>query len=140
MDDPQILTFEPWSDPTIDTYDQHPEGTLSRLAWLPTIGPTAWLLWGTVATQLRREAEVHWELGALAQALGVSPANGPNGVIRRTITRLERFRLLSTIEDNRYLLRLCAPPLRPSQLQRLPGPVVELHHLRFPGRGHQRVG
>src|SRR5207253_2680263 len=32
-----------------------PDRTYSRLAWLPIIGPSSWLLWGTIATQLRAQ-------------------------------------------------------------------------------------
>lgn len=137
MDDPEILTFEPWPDPIIDTIGQHPEGNLSRLAWLPTVGPTSWLVWGTLAAQLRADAAVSWELVALAQAHGVNRASGRNGVMRRTLARLEQFRLAAPLESDRYLVRLCAPPLRRTQLDRLPAFVAQLHRQSYPAPQRQ---
>jgi hypothetical protein len=140
MDELQLLTFEPWADPAVDAFDTHPEGTYSRLAWLPIIGPSSWLMWGTLASQLRREPQVTWELTALAEAHGLQRGAGQHGMVRRTVTRLTQFRLLAAIDDTHHLVRLTAPPVTSRQLERLPAFVAELHQQTFAQDPHREVG
>lgn len=131
MDASELLTFEPWADPVVDGYGVDPEGTYSRLGWLPIVGPSSWLVWGTLSAQLRRQAQVHWELTALAQAHGLQRGSGRNGVVRRTLTRLCQFGLVADDGDDRYLVRLSAPPLTRRQLERVGAVVAELHVTAF---------
>ena len=131
MDAPDVLTFEPWADPVIDAFAQSPETPYSRLAWLPVVGPSSWLIWGTLAAQLRREATVSWELAALAEAHGLQRGAGRHGMVRRTLTRLGQFGLLAAVDEDRFLVRLCAPPVSTRRLERLPAPVAELHRQVF---------
>jgi hypothetical protein len=70
------------------------DGSYSRLAWLPTVGPSAWLLWGTLAAQLQHAPEVTWHLAELAAVHGLSRGTGRHSPVRRSLTRLERFGLL----------------------------------------------
>jgi hypothetical protein len=137
MDTTEVLTFEPWADPAIDTFDCHPESPYSRLGWLPIIGPSSWLVWGTLAAQLRRDPQVSWPLTTLAEAHGLQRGNGRHGMMRRTLARLCQFHLLADAGDDRYLVRLSTPPLSRRQLERLPAYVAELHQSTFarnPGR------
>jgi hypothetical protein len=132
MDEPQFISFEPWADPDVDEYDCKPNGTYSRLAWLPIIGPSSWLLWGTLATQLRREPRLSWELTALAEAHGISRGTGQHGMVRRSLHRLGQFHLVDSLEETgHHLVRLTAPPVSERQLQRLPHFVGELHRQTF---------
>jgi len=139
MDDQQHVRFDAWADPA-DHLDLHPEHPYSRFGWLPIIGPSSWLLWGTLATQLRREPTVTWELTALAEAHGLHRGAGEHGMVRRTLTRLTQFRLLALAEPATYLVRLSAPPLTARQLDRLPAFVAELHHQTFTQDPHRQVG
>ena len=140
MHDLDLITFEPWADPVVDHHECHPEGTYSRLAWLPIIGPSSWLMWGTLASQLRREPEVSWDITALAEAHGLQRGTGRNGMVCRTLTRLTQFRILSPLNEFRHLVRLSAPPVSRRQLERLPIFVAELHHQTFGQDLHPRVG
>ena len=140
MNDPQPLTFEPWADPTASHVPCDPEGTYSRLAWLPLIGPSSWLVWGTLAAQLRREPSVTWELEALAEAHGLSRGGGEHAPMRRTLARLAPFGLLDPIGDDRHLVRLTAPPVGRRHLERLPAYVAEIHHQTFGQDPHRQVG
>ena len=135
----ELLTFEPWPDPVIDGFGQDPDGTYSRLAWLPQIGPSSWLVWTTLAAQLRREPSVSWDLTALAEAHGLHRGDGRHGMVRRTLARLCQFRLLDAADANRYVVRLSAPPVGRRQLERLPRFVIELHRNIFPVP-HKEVG
>src|SRR4051794_22695139 len=100
-----LLTFQRWPDPPIDRYDNPPDlppshrspappsgrydtppdGAVSRICWLPIIGPTSWLVWGTLATQLRHEPTVTWEPANLAEAHGIARSISHNGPMRRTL-------------------------------------------------------
>ena len=131
MDDSDILTFEGWHDPIIDGFDQDPEGTYARLAWLPIIGPSSFLMWGTLASQLRRQRSATWELAELAGFHGLQRGSGRNGMVRRTLTRLVLFQLLAESAPDTWLVRLSAPPVSQRQLERLPGVVVQLHEAAF---------
>lgn len=121
------LTFEPWADPSVDGHGIAPDSHLSRLTWLPLIGPSSWLIWGTLSAQLRLEPAVEWQPGHLAAAHGLSPSVAPRSPLNRTLVRLTQFRLLAPIDETRWLVRLSAPPLSRSLLNRLPEYAVELH-------------
>ena len=126
MDLPNLLTFEPWTDPHIDQHAQPPDGTYSRLAWLPTIGPSSWLIWTTIATQLQRERSVTWQSATLAGAHGLGSGTGRTSALARTLDRLTRFHLLVPGERT-WLLRVSAPPVSAGNLRRLPAFVHAVH-------------
>jgi len=139
MDELETFTFDGWPDPAIDPYAQDPNGDWSRLAWLPIIGPSSWLMWGTLTAQLRREPTVTWTVEALGTAHGLSGSTARTGPTRRTIARLCQFRLLADLSEDRFLVRLTAPPLGRRMLERLPEYVGELQRQIFPAP-HQEVG
>ena len=126
-----LLTFHPWNDALVDAYDLTPDSTVSRLCWLPIIGPTSWLLWGTLATQLRSNTDATWNLPALAEAHGIARSAGANGPLRRTLLRLNQFHLAQTRTGDRHLVRLSAPPLTRRQLGRLPAYAVAVHDATY---------
>ena len=141
MDEPQVLTFEPWADPDIDRFDSKPTGAYSRMAWLPIVGPSSWLIWGTLAAHLRREPQLDWELTSLAEAHGINQGPGQHGMVRRSLRRLEHFRLLDPLEEpDHYLVRLTAPPVSERQLERLPNFVGEVHRQTFAQVPRQLAG
>jgi hypothetical protein len=80
-----VLVFARWDDPVHATH-LAPDSTYSRAGWLPMLGPNAWVLWGTIATELVQEAAVAWFLDQLAWAHGFIS-------VERSLGRLERFRL-----------------------------------------------
>jgi hypothetical protein len=133
MAETEILRFQPWPDPAVDPMAQEPSGDFSRLAWLPVIGPSSWLVWGTLAAQLRREPEITWTVRDLAWAHGLHGTTARNGLIRRTLARLCQFRLLALLADDedRFLVRMTAPPLSRGQLVRSAPFVVELQRQIF---------
>jgi hypothetical protein len=126
MDDIETVTFDPWPDPAIDPYDQDPNGDFSRLAWLPLIGPSSWLIWGTLSAQLRRQPDVAWTVTDLGAAHGLHGSTSRNGPTRRTLARLCQFRMLTDLTEDHFLVRMSAPPLGRRHLERLPDFVVGL--------------
>jgi len=131
VDELDIFTFDPWPDPAIDPYGEAPDSTWSRLGWLPIIGPSSWLIWGTLAAQLRTDPQVTWPLPDLAGAHGLGASAGRHAPTRRALARLSRFRLLVDCGDGRFLVRLTAPPLGRRHLERLPEFVSELQRQIF---------
>lgn len=125
------IVFEPWIDEHTTAHPFEPvDGTFSRLAWLPTIGPSSWLVWGTLAGQLHHEPRVTWRLEDLALAHGLGHGAGRTSLVARTLERLTRFRLLADTGEA-MLVRLGAPPLHHRQLDRLPAFVGELQRRTF---------
>ncbi len=120
MDDIETVNFDPWPDPAIDPFNQGPNGDFSRLAWLPLIGPSSWLIWGTLSSQLRRQIDVTWTVTELGAAHGLHGSTGRNGPTRRTLARLCQFRMLADAGDDRFLVRMSAPPISRRHLERLP--------------------
>jgi hypothetical protein len=130
VDELETVTFQPWPTPDTDVFGEGVDGTYSRLVWLPTVGPSSWLIWGTVAAQLHRDPAVTWQAGDLAVAHGLSAGTGRHSQIVRTLDRLARFRLLLPEEDVTFV-RLTAPPALERHLARLPSFARHLHEQTF---------
>lgn len=92
-----VLRFAPWGEAA--KYDNSPDGSYSRSAWLPTLGPSSWVLWTTLADDLRKHpspARVFWSPQELARAIGLGHKEDGRGTppVIRAIDRLVRFGLL----------------------------------------------
>ena len=124
-----VLVFAPWDDPVQATH-LAPDSTYSRAGWLPMLGPNAWVIWGTIATELVQDAEVAWFLDQLAWAHGFIS-------VERSLGRLERFRLAAPTGDDHWIVRSTSPRLSTGQLARSPAWVQTLHHDTFPGSLHR---
>lgn len=114
------LTFyasEP--DPASQLFPEPIDGRFSRLAWLPQLGPTAWLIWSAVALDARTNSAAITTLAQLAADHGVGAE-----VARRAIGRLERFSIATLVSIDIWTVRRTAPPLSDAQLRRLPGRVA----------------
>ena len=90
----EVITFTPWTDPVVDRFEIDPSGHYSRIAWLPILGPTSWLLLGTISQHLAHEPAVAWRLADLARDHGLGRPDRPGFVVVRSLRRLEHFRLL----------------------------------------------
>lgn len=114
------LTFyaaEP--DPASQLFPEPIDGRFSRLAWLPQLGPTAWLIWSAVALDARTDSPTITTLTQLAADHGVGAE-----VARRAIGRLERFSIATLVSIDIWTVRSTAAPLSDAQLRRLPGRVA----------------
>lgn len=125
------LIFEPLEDPHV-TRPQPVDGTWSRTAWLPVIGPSSWLMW----TELARIVEggpATITAAELADRIGLSPKR-----IYAPIDRLGRFRLLTELNADHYRVLTAAGPLSESQLRRRPGRVagIQADTFGYPGQRH----
>jgi hypothetical protein len=129
----EVITFTPWTDPVLDQFAIDPSGHYSRIAWLPILGPTSWLLLGTISQHLADHPAVTWRLADLARDLGLGRPDRPGFVVVRSLRRLEHFWLLRFEATDRALIRTKLPPLSASQLRRSAPHVREAHQLTFPG-------
>ena len=123
----EVVTFTPWTDPVVDPYGIDPSGHYSRTAWLPILGPTSWLLLGTIAQQLAGEPAVTWRLADLGRDHGVGRPDRPGPFVVRSLRRLELFGLLRFQALDRALIRTRMAPLSERQLRRSAPHVRQLH-------------
>lgn len=131
-----LVAFDPWEDPEIDACRVPADGGYSRTAWLPVLGSTTWLVWGTLAGRLQVSGPVHCSLGELAPA----HADGPD-VVPRALRRLEAFDLAYEQEPGSWLVRRTCPPLWDRLLARAPSPVHAAHTATFlPSRSRPPLG
>jgi hypothetical protein len=133
----EVITFTPWTDPVVDRFEIHPAGRYSRIAWLPILGPTSWLLMGTFSQHLAHQPAVTWRLADLARDHGLGQPDRPGCVVTRSLRRLAYFQLLRFEATDRALIRTMLPPLSAGQLRRSAPHVRQLHNLTFP-RPHTR--
>ena len=127
----EVVTFTPWTDPIVDPYGIDPSGHYSRTAWLPILGPTSWLMLGTITQHLAAEPAVTWRLGDLARDHGVGRPDRPGFIVLRSLQRLEHFGLLRFEAGDRALIRTHVPPLGERQLRRSASHVRQLHEQTF---------
>jgi hypothetical protein len=120
------LVFHPWPHVVNDRRDLRPEGLYSRLAWLPTVGPTSWLLWGTIAAELHDKPELRVSRRELSRSLGLGPSNRRGPTIRAPLRRLCCFGLFGE-PAGVYRVRLTAPPVSPNALERMSPAGRQLH-------------
>lgn len=96
-------------------------------AWLPTVGPTSWLLWRTLARSLAHDPQATWPTNVLAHRHGVSPQ-----VVLRSLDRLATFRIAQPHPDATHPIATLCPPLWPSLLRRASPGTRTLHRQTFP--------
>jgi hypothetical protein len=91
-----------------------------RAAWLPVIGPAAWLLWGSVTRELAKEPRVEWSVPEIARFHGISCNE-----VTAAIERLGSYGLAVRLAPARWRVRLRCPPAltRTVEVPRLAAPA-----------------
>jgi hypothetical protein len=131
-----LVAFDTWEDPEIDACRVPTDGGYSRTAWLPVLGSTAWIVWGTLAGRLQSAGPVHCALGELAPAHAAGPS-----VVPRALARLEAFGLAYENDPGTWMVRSTCPPLWDRLLARAPSPVHAAHRATFlPSRSRSPAG
>lgn len=114
-----------------------PSSYYATAVWLPILGPSTFLAWRLVASELQHHpAGVSTSADRLAADLGLGSAKGEQAAIARTLRRLERFGITRSITDELVLIREELPPASPAQLARL-DEVVRGRHERLTERTAQ---
>src|SRR4029450_13482115 len=77
------IAFERWrqGEPGVEV-----DSDYCRSAWLPVVGPAAWLLWGTVTRELAERQRVEWSLTEIARFHGI-----PCAEVTSALEQLARF-------------------------------------------------
>ena len=90
-----------------------PTGDYSRLHWLPVLGPTSWLLWGTLTSRLEVSDE---SIVVGVDTLTVELGLGRPDRLLKALERLEHFGLAQRTDDGTWTILTAAPtpPARPS--------------------------
>lgn len=118
MTEPPVhLIFEPWDDPRL-LRPQPVVGTWSRTAWLPTLGPSSWLLW-TELFSLTANGPATITARDLGERIGISHRR-----IYAPIDRLDRFGIVNQQNPDHYAVRTAAGPLSPAMLRRRPDRIA----------------
>ena len=118
MTEPPVhLIFEPWDDPHL-LRPQPVVGTWSRTAWLPTLGPSSWLLW-TELYSLTANGPATITARELGERIGVSHRR-----IHSPLDRLARFGIVNERNPDHFAVRTSAGPLSPAMLRRRPDRIA----------------
>ena len=118
----------------IDLYPTaHPEATVQRLGfpldhpyiehcWTPIVGPSSVALLRHCVWRWQDAVPARVQASDLAAEIGLGRGTTGNGPLWHTMTRLERFRLVSLGETGSEMrVYTQVPPLGPRQLDRLTG-------------------
>ena len=108
--------------------EHHPDSTPTASAdslvwWTPILGPTATLMAHRFATLTARGDRVSITMGDLARTFGLGESNAR---LRAVLGRLERFGVIS-VSGTQIAVRLWLPPLRPRQIEQLPGYLADAY-------------
>lgn len=104
-----------------------PDGHYSRLCWLPVVGPTAWVLWGTIASELDADATIVYEPDDLTDAIGL----GRTHRLTKALKRLDRLGVASSPAaniDDPWHLPAASPPLELRHHATVSAEVRRFHH------------
>lgn len=105
-----------------------PNSYYATALWLPILGPSTFLAWRLVASEIQHHpAGVTTTLDRLAADLGLGSPNGQQSAVVRTLRRLERFGVTRAITDDLVLIREELPPATPMQVARLHEAVRARH-------------
>jgi hypothetical protein len=130
------LLLERWASKSDEPeYAGDVHGPYSRAAWLPVIGPTAWLIWGSVAGRVRDHARAECTLEEVGRPWAFADEDVSWGLLQ-----LARFGLAMRGGDDRWHVRTVCPPLC-DRLVAGASPSVQAMHqrrLRPPGWGSPR--
>jgi hypothetical protein len=103
------------------------DGTYSRTAWLPVLGPAPWVVWGTIARGLPPRGFRVWNVAELERVNGLDGA-APVAAL----SQLACYRLAVGRGDDAWSICRTCPPL-PGALLAIAEPAVRVAHRRaFP--------
>ena len=95
------VAFErwPWVEQGVDVGSDD-----CRSAWLPVIGPAAWLLWGSVTRELAQRPRVEWSVPEIARFHGIGCTE-----VSAALEQLGRYGLVVSVAVARWRVRSLCP-------------------------------
>jgi hypothetical protein len=125
--DVRCIVVRPWLDPVVDDDGFDPRSRYVELFWLGVLGPTAtWLIRRLVAGLERAPDGYELDLGATAQAMGLSYSSGRSSPFSKALQRCVMFGLAHPI-DGGLAVRRRVPPISFRHLRRMPESVQAAH-------------
>jgi hypothetical protein len=128
------IVVRPWVDPVIDDIGFDPRSRYVEMFWLGILGPTAsWLLRRLVAGLEQSPDGFELDLGATAQAMGLSYAAGRSSPFSKALQRCVMFGLAHQI-DRGIAVRRRLPSVSQRHLARMPEDLRAAHDAWDRGR------
>jgi hypothetical protein len=112
----------------IDTLGHDPRSPYPERFWLPTLGPTAFLLLRHIAYRFDDAPEgFTLDLAETSRCLGLGERHGPNSPMARSLGRIVQFDLAAPHDDETLAVRRSVPPINRRHVRRLPPSAQEKH-------------
>jgi len=122
-----VVVIRPWIDPVVDDDGHDPRSRYVETFWLGVLGPTATWLVRRLAAGLDRSPDGYeLDLGATAQAMGLSYTAGRSSPFSKALERCVMFGLAHPIPRG-LAVRRRIPPIANRHLRRLPDEVQSAH-------------
>lgn len=127
------LSIVPWPDPYLDRDGHDPRSPYAERFWLPTLGPSTYLLHRHLVGGLDR-SPTGWELDPVevSMALGLGSTASRSAPFGKALVRLVRFRQAEVRPAGVLAVRTNLPPLSQRQVDRLPA-RLRAEHQRVAG-------
>lgn len=118
----------PLTDPVVDTLGHDPRAPYPERFWLPTLGPTAFLLIRYMARRFDSAPEgFTLDLAETSRSLGLGERHGRNSPMARSLGRIVQFDLAAQYDDETLAVRRSIPPINRRHVRRLPPSAQEEH-------------
>lgn len=124
----ETIRVLPLPDPVIDTLGHDPRAPYPERFWLPTLGPTAFLLIRHMAHRFDgNPGGFTLDLVETSRCLGLGERHGRNSPMARSLGRIVQFDLAAQHDDETLSVRRHIPPINRRHVRRLPPSVQEEH-------------
>jgi hypothetical protein len=124
----ETIRILPWSDPVVDTLGHDPRAPYPERFWLPTLGPTAFLLIRYIAHRFDRAPDgFTLDLAETSRCLGLGERHGRNSPLARSLGRIIQFDLAAQEDGETLAVRRRVPPINRRHVRRLPPSAQEEH-------------
>jgi hypothetical protein len=124
----ETIRVLPLPDPVVDTLGHDPRAPYPERFWLPTLGPTAFLLIRYMAHRFDRAPEgFTLDLAETSRCLGLGERGGRNSPMARSLGRIVQFDLAAQYDDETLAVRRSMPPINRRHVRRLPPSAQEEH-------------
>ena len=124
----ETIRVLPLPDPVIDTLGHDPRSPYPERFWLPTLGPTAFLLVRYIAHRFDRAPDgFTLDLAETSRCLGLGERHGRNSPLARSLGRIVQFDLAAQEDGETLAVRRYVPPINRRHVRRLPPSAQEEH-------------
>ena len=124
----ETIRILPLPDPVVETLGHDPRAPYPERFWLPTLGPTAFLLIRHIAHRFdRAPGGFTLDLGETSRCLGLGERYGRNSPLARSLGRIIQFDLAAHQDDGALAVRRHVPPINRRHVRRLPPSAQQEH-------------